>query len=130
MSESKIRTPSLSISLTHSPTLSLSIYLSLSLSHTHTHTHTHTHILTHSLFQSFVYHVSCFQIIEVKNGISVASDFTIDKIIQFGGSGPKPRVCTEMTVEGQSGLLYYQDLFKEKKMKKYLKMKEPWTFSW
>ena len=39
-------------------------------------------------------------------------------------------VCMEMTVEGQSGVQFYHDLFNKKKMAKLLKKKQPWTFSW
>ena len=66
----------------------------------------------------------------VEDGISVPSDLSLDKIIQFGESGHVPSVCTEMTVDGQEGLRFYNDLFKKKKMKKLLREKDPWTFSW
>ena len=66
----------------------------------------------------------------IRNGTSISSDFSLDKIIRFSESSPMPRTCMEFTVEGESGLKFYNDLFNRKKMKKFLTEEDPWTYSW
>ena len=58
-----------------------------------------------------------------------SSDLSIEQLLTFDPtSGDVPMVCMEMTVEGQSGVQFYHDLF-NKKMSKLLKKKQPWMFS-
>lgn len=75
----------------------------------------------------FVY---ILQVIVVRNGTSFPPDFSLDQIIRFSESHGTPKTCMEFTVEGVGGLKFYNDLFKSKKMKKFLKEADPWTYSW
>ena len=76
----------------------------------------------------FVYNI--LQVIVVRNGTSLPSDFSLNKIIRFSESHGTPKTCMEFTVEGVAGLKFYNDLFNSKKMKKFLKEADPWTYSW
>ena len=72
-----------------------------------------------------------FQIIVIEGGVSMPSNLSVDQLLTSNPtSGSTPMVCMELTVEGQSGVRFYHDLFNKKKMNKLLKKKQPWTFSW
>jgi hypothetical protein len=72
-----------------------------------------------------------FQIIVVEDSVSIPTDLSVDQLLTSDpSSGGVPNVCMELTVEGQDGVQFYNDLFNRKKMNKLLKKKQPWTFSW
>ena len=75
--------------------------------------------------------VVLIQIIVIEGGVSIPSDLSVDRLLTSDPStGGLPEVCMELTVEGQSGVQFYHELFNKKKMSKLLKKKQPWTFSW
>ena len=71
------------------------------------------------------------QLYVLRNATQISSDFSLGKVVGFSKEyHTTPFVCWQITSEGSKGVVMYSQLFDKNLMKKLLRSKDPWAFTW